>query len=238
MSSIEKKLDQLIKNAADLSKRINSVDQKLDKINERLDLTEIKMDQDENRIDELEGKNSDLESLVHFKLPQNEFEAHLKDFNEIKSLMLNFQTEAIAQEAYNKRMNVLIHVIDEDSAWETREQTSKNFYEFLQEGLKILKPLVPQPIDLHRLLQHPVSRQGSKVCRPIITKLATSADKNRIFKAAGRLEAYNEARCADNRSSVYVSDHLPEAYLRQKKTSTSVVQTILKMITKKLCGVW
>ena len=61
-------------------------------------------------------------------------------------------------------MNVLIHGIEEDSAWETREQTSKKFYEFLQEGLNISKPLVPQPIDLHRLPQHPVSRQGSKVC--------------------------------------------------------------------------
>ena len=100
MSSIEKKLNQLIKNVADLSKRSNSVDQKLDKINERLDLAEIKMDQNENRIDELEGKNSDLESVVHSKLPQDEFKAHLKDFNEIKSLMLNFQKEAIAQEAY------------------------------------------------------------------------------------------------------------------------------------------
>ena len=94
MSSIEKKLDQLIKNVADLSNRINSVDQKLDKINERLDLAEIKMDQNESRIDELEGRNSDLESLVHSKLPQDEFEAHLKDFNEIKSLSLNFQKEA------------------------------------------------------------------------------------------------------------------------------------------------
>ena len=91
MSSIEKKLDQLIKNVADLSKRINSVDQKFDKISERLDLAEIKMDQNENRVDELEGKNSDLESLIHFKLPQDEFEAHLKDFNEIKSLYLTFK---------------------------------------------------------------------------------------------------------------------------------------------------
>ena len=152
-------------------------------MNERLDLVEIKMDQNENRVDELKGKNSDLESLVHSKLPQDEIEAHLKDFNEIKSLMLYFQKEAIAQEAHNKRINVLIHGI-EDSAWETREQSSKKFYEFLQEGFKISKLLVPQPIDLHRLPQHPVSRQGSKVCRPIIAKLATSADKNRIFKAA------------------------------------------------------
>ena len=61
-----------------------------------------------------------------------------------------------------------------------------------------------------------MSRQGSKVCRSIIAKLATSTDKNRIFKAAERLKAYNEARRADNRSHEYVTDHLPEAYLRQK----------------------
>ena len=136
-------------------------------------------------------------------------------------------------------MNVLIHGIEKDSAWETREQTSKKFYEFLQEGLKISKPLVPQPIDLHRLPQHPVSRQGSKVYRPMIAKLATSADKNWIFKAAGRLKAYNEARRADNRSSVYVSDHLPKAYLRQKKRllpSFKEARNVNKK--KKIRGVW
>ena len=179
-----------------------------------------------------------MESLVHSKLPQDEFEAHLKDLNKIKSLMLNFQKEAIAQEAYNKRMNVLIRGIEEDSAWETREQTSKKFYEFLREGLKISKPLDPQPIDLHRLPQHPVSRQGSKVCRPIIAKLATSTNKKRIFKAAGRLKAYNEARRANNRSSVYRTSVttclklicvIKNVYFRGSNK--------LEMI-KKLCGVW
>ena len=45
-------------------------------------------------------------------------------------------------------------------------------------------------VDIHRLPQHLVKRNGKTVHRPIVVKLFTVNDKNVIFKSAKNLKEY------------------------------------------------
>jgi len=46
--------------------------------------------------------------------------------------------------------------------------------------------------DAHRLPQHPISRKGKRVTRPIIVKLTSYSDKNLIMRSLKNLKEYNE----------------------------------------------
>jgi len=83
--------------------------------------------------------------------------------------------ENIMRESYNKRLNILVHGIDEnsDGNFETKTETKKIFDEFLKEALNI-NPKSIGVVDLHRLPQHRVTRHGRKVTRPIIIKLQSA----------------------------------------------------------------
>ena len=56
----------------------------------------------------------------------------------------------VMQESYDKRLNVLLHGIEEDgdSVWETRKVTLQKIHDFMKEGLQIvdLKSIPSQTI--------------------------------------------------------------------------------------------
>ena len=72
-------------------------------------------------------------------------------------------------------------------------------------------------VDMHRLPQIPLMKKGKKVNRPIIAKLDSVLDKSIIFNNLKRLKSYNDQRKMDKKSTVYVTEHLPKAFLEQKK---------------------
>ena len=82
-------------------------------------------------------------------------------------------------ESYDKRLNILIHGIKEnsDSPWKKHEESLDKFHDFLKNGLQIEDPDAVEVVDIHRLPQHPVQRFGRNVVRPIIVKLLTMQDK-------------------------------------------------------------
>ena len=86
----------------------------------------------------------------------------------------------MAQEYYSKRMNVLIHGIEEQPR-ENKEQTKKIVCNFLTEVLycKDIKL-----IDCHRmgLTSTKIDSRRSNV-RPIICKVSTIEKKSRIFSS-------------------------------------------------------
>ena len=83
-----------------------------------------------------------------------------------------------------KRLNILIHGLKESKeAWETTTQTKTVLTKSFTEGLEIdLNSL--SLVDCYRLPQRPIFKQGQKVTRPIILKLANAFDKRLILKAA------------------------------------------------------
>ena len=73
------------------------------------------------------------------------------------------------KESYDKRLNILIHCIQEDNSnvWEKREKIIEKFQDFLKNGLKI-NPNEIKLSDIHRLPQQPITKNGRPVHRPII----------------------------------------------------------------------
>ena len=74
------------------------------------------------------------------------------------------------QESYDKRLNILINGVTEDSdcAWEKKEKkTLEKFQDFSKNGLKIRDPMDIEYVDIHRLPQYPVQKHGRSVHRPI-----------------------------------------------------------------------
>ena len=87
------------------------------------------------------------------------------------------EKESVLREAYSKRMKLLIHGLGEKegSEWETREETEGIYDKFLSNALDLLPEKFPL-IDIHRLPQHPVTKNGANITRPIIIKPANVMD--------------------------------------------------------------
>ena len=90
-------------------------------------------------------------------------------------------------------------------------------------------------VDVHRFPQRPISKEGRLICRPIIVKLASILDKERLFKNANNQKSCNEKRnpnpnssdkfnrLKSNRSQIYMTDYLPKEFVAQKKNSISKI---------------
>ena len=86
-------------------------------------------------------------------------------------------------------------------------------------GALKLDPTAIAIADIHRLPQRPKFKDGIKVTRPIIVKLVHTKDKNLIHQNLRELKSFNEEKKKSivNARPVYITDHLPELFLRQKK---------------------
>ena len=117
-----------------------------------------------------------------------------------------------------------MHGLDKSKeAWETTAQTKTVLTKFFAEGLEIdLNSL--SLVDCHRLPQRSIFKEGQKVPRPIILKLANAFDKRLIFKAASKLKNHYMQDSGHSLSSnektsksVYITEHLPHVLYHQKK---------------------
>ena len=142
--------------------------------------------------------------------------------------MKQLKIEAVIKDSYRNRLNVLIHGLKEAPAkpveehlGESRADTFLIFRRFLFEGLQIVEPSSISLVDIHRLPQRPRAVDfGTTKPRPIIVKLATQDDKNRIYKSLKYLKFHNRQEVnpyAGNRyPNVYVTDHLPREFEKQR----------------------
>jgi len=187
---------------------MNKIDDKLDYFNDRLENVETKCE----KID------YDLSSKARAEVVEELTERVNDLINEIRNLeefQSNYQKSAIMQESYDERLNILVHGVpeNEETVWETREQTITKFKDFLYYGLKIADTDDIEFVDLHRLPQHPVKRGGKTINRPIIVKLLTMHDKNQIFSAVKNCENWENK----NHPNIYITEHLPAKFQSQRK---------------------
>ena len=201
--SVQAKLDKILLTLDKLTVRLDNIETKLENFNERLNLVEQKL---EKKCQEFESALSTAVSKPHLEALEAKFNNFVESIN----------ADQLMREAYEKRLNILIHGLPEkDNAWETREKTRIVFDNFLREGLK-LDPSTVNLDDIHRLPQGP-HRTGK--IRPIIIKMATNMDKQKIYSSLKNLKNYNTARSsnANDSSPVFVTDHLPKLFQNQKK---------------------
>ena len=136
------------------------------------------------------------------------------------------------KESYEKRLNILVHGLREpDSPWEKREESLILFHDFVRDGLNIDDPTSIAVVDAHRLPQRPKNKQGTRICRPLIVKLATISDKNKIFSHLKNLKNFDETRNSSllHYKSVYVSNHLSREFVLQKKRLYPQYKKALKL---------
>ena len=131
------------------------------------------------------------------------------------------EVKKVMQESYDKRLNVLLHGIEEDgdSVWETRDVTLQKIHDFMKEALQIVDlHNIHHLTGYHWLPQQPVYRNNCKVNRPIIVKLCNSNDKRLFFSKLKNLKQYNESRKTRYLKPHYITDHLPKLFQQECKS--------------------
>ena len=137
----------------------------------------------------------------------------------------NAKQDKVAREAYSKKLNLLVHGIEESikEVWETKQSTLEKFDLFLKNGLKVSRSQI-KVIDIHRLPQRHLFKQGHQVCRPIIVKLGSIFDKQLILSSCKNLKAYNanlfhDAKLTNGKQGriINVTKYLPKTFVNQKK---------------------
>ena len=152
------------------------------------------------------------------KLKKNKIFGLTVRIKELENYKADTEKAALMQESYNKRLNTLIHGIeeDEDSVWESHQQTLEKFDEFLKNALEMDHDDI-EIADIHRLPQTLQSRKGVWVNRPIIVKLSHAMDKKQFFSNLKRLKSFNTMRRTASKSTIFVTEHLPKVFLQKKK---------------------
>ena len=208
----------------------DKLNKKLDKVLEAISMLTSRIDNLEKtlltvgaRIDELEKKSNekfeDIHICLNSKTDKDEVEELKIRLSILEEKNKQLETTAVMKESYEKRFNILIHGIPEnsDNPWEAPIETLDRIHNFMNEGLKISNPMAIQLADYHRLPQRPLFKDGVRVNRPIIIKLMNAADKRHIFANVKHLKSYNQNKKMLNHSMVYITDHLPKLFQEERK---------------------
>ena len=211
LEEIIKRLDKIDYNTKNIDVRISNIYKKLDNVSSRLDSLELEFETKCHEIDKMKISKAETASIKELK----ERIVFLETFK------LNYENAKVMQESYDKRFNILVHDVKEDSAnaWEKKDRNIEKFEEFLLNELKIADPNDVEYVDIHRLPQHPVKRNGETVHRPIIVKILTMNDKNVIFKNSKNSKEYNNQLKEENSTNptIYITEHLPHKFQQQRK---------------------
>ena len=209
MTTVNEKLDIILKSIQSLTTRMDTLESKVDSFSIRLHSLE-------------ETVNSKFEAIdrsLNDKVDFHVFDELLQRLTFLEDYKLAQERNAVMQESYEKRFNILIHGLEEkcDSAWETPDETLQIVHNFMNEGLKIEQPTDVAIVDCHRLPQHPIYRNRTKVERSIIIKVANSPAKRQIYGSLKYLKAFNDNRRLLNHKAVYITDHLPKKFQEERK---------------------
>ena len=192
-----KTLKQRMASIRALENKINQVLQVLEKLNNRLDVKDEKFKKFHTKLQNMKtsfnAKICELEEAIEKKADTILVENFDNRLNLLEKANHDQELTALMQESYEKRLNILIHGLDENSntPWEKNEEIVQIVNDFLR-GLQITNPESIPLVDMHRLLQRPIFRKGIRVKRPIIIKLTKVADKRLIYSRLRNLKCYNE----------------------------------------------
>jgi len=155
-----------------------------------------------NDVEDLQEQFNNTEELINTNANSvKDIKSRIEQLR-YKICAFQFQTsqELLAKEIYDKRFNILVYGLEEDftKAWETKWESEQKFRKFLHKTLKISETYKIAVADVHRLPQHPVSREGQRTMRPIIAKLTSYADKKLVMRSLKNLKEYNERRMVKN----------------------------------------
>ena len=156
------------------------------------------------------NRTSNLDSSATARL--NDLKKKIKMNQDLSMTIRKLEKDEVIRESYSTRLSILVHGSKKQGNDKTKEQAKALFDNFLGEALEIILDSI-KIVHLHRLPQHTIRKAGKAITRPIIVKLLTSFDKDKIFKNINRLKQYNDER----KSRIFIMDHLPKLFYYQKK---------------------
>ena len=139
---------------------------------------------------------------------------------------------AIRRDLHDKMNNILMYGVCDTHAWESKDISKKYVKQFLNEALKVDDVDSIEFDDVPRLPQNPSSnfrndghryatRRNTSATlkpRPIIFRVKSRLDFNRIWDNVANLKAYNDAAKEDeSMPSIYISRHLPQVLQDERK---------------------
>ena len=137
-----------------------------------------------------------------------------------------------------KRLNILVHGLREaELLWEKGEDRLALFRDFMRDGLKIDDPTFIAVVDTHRIPQRPTYHNGKRIYRPLIVKLATMLDKNKIFGHVKNLKSFKEIGESTHlhaNLSTYPTIYLKNLFFRGKGSISNIKK--LYLITRNYSG--
>ena len=207
---MEQKLNKVLQGIENLTIRWDKLDAKIDSFSLRLTKLEKNFDEQSHTLTKNLETKADRADLIALD----------KKIEKIVTQQNAQEVKEVMQESYDKRLNVLLHGIEEegDSVWETRDVTLQKIHDFMKEGLQIVDLTSITLTDYHRLPQQPVYRNNCKVNRPIIVKLCNSNDKHLFFSKLKNFKQYNESRKMRDLKPHYITDHLPKLFQQERKS--------------------
>ena len=215
-----------ITNLGTLTYKINDLDQKIEPIYQPSGPAGVKYNEKIKKIEQVVSKSAN----------ENDLDEAYKRLYYLEELVRERKAQAIMQESFKKRFNILLHGFKESdkSAWETRDETLKIIQNFLREGLKVMQPAEIALTYFHRLPQQPVLKNGKKVNRPIVIKVTNSSDKHFIFSSLKNLKPNNSKRKLQSLQPHYITEHLPKPSQEENYCFPNIKQQGSER--KRLCG--
>ena len=150
----------------------------IEKLNEKVDRIEDKMDNFETRLSQVESMLNERVEKETVIVPTivNNFEKLKDRVHALEIINQQAQNENIMRDSYSKRMNLLIHGLDESSeAWESKSRTRDTLSKIFSDGLQLDFNHISL-VNYHRLPQRPIFKRGKKITRPVIIKFANVFD--------------------------------------------------------------
>ena len=150
--NFKKKIDLILLKPQSIESRMDNIDEKFNDLTARINKVETKFETKNEEIDSKLSDKADLETVQQLN----------KKIAELSILIESYEKTKIMQESYDKRLNILIHGVKEDSIsrWEKHETTDIKFQDFLKNGLNIDDPDEIEFAEIHRLPQHPVKKRA------------------------------------------------------------------------------
>ena len=108
---MEKKVDEIIKRLNKVEQKVLKIDFKIDVVNEKLNLLEIKFENRSKEIYAILNTKADIDLI-------KQLNEKIKSFEKFQ---LNFKKGLLMKEYYDKRLNILIHGIQEDNIMKKRK---------------------------------------------------------------------------------------------------------------------
>ena len=237
MEAMNNKLDKILDTMNLIEKRMNLIESKIlsntnklteieCRLNDRCKNLEKRLEDTvkESKVNELEMKVEELKTALNLNLDNTKNNKTLIDSlsHKHQTSQQKITNDLLAKDIYDKRFNLLFHGIEENpnSVWESKEESETKLKRFFNRALQISSSHEIAMADVHRLPQHPITKDGKRVTRPIICKLTRYSDKNLIMSSLKNLKQYNAERkfnLGEHFKYTYVTEHLPTSLQQQKK---------------------